>query len=707
MSSFIGSCSRKLIFLFSLTLLLILFVIPVAAQESDVQVEILWDTWGVPHIYAEDNNSLFYGYGWAQMHSHGDLILQLYAQARGEMAAVFGEAALESDVIMHTLGLPQVAREWYDAQTDEMRGYLDSFAAGMNAYAEANPDLIGDHVKAVLPLSGYDPVALMARNQQMIFVSGGAFSDIPSWQMGSNAWAVAPERSESGNALLVANPHLDWSDLFMWYEAQLVSPDTSIYGATLVGMPVVAIGFNDYLGWTHTVNTYDGYDLYELTLTENGGYMMDGEEHPLDVNTVMVDVLQADGTHAEYPIDVYASAHGSVISMRDDGKALAIRIAGLDRPGVLAQWWDMGRATNLEEFEAALSQLQLSMFTVMYADRDGNIMHLFNGQVPVRPEGDWDMWSGVLPGDRSDLIWTEYHTYEELPRVVNPESGWLQNANEPPWTTTFPLAIDYTDYPPYMAPPPYMPFRPQSSAQLMNNDDSITFEEIVEYKHSTRMEAGARIVDDLVAAARAFESELANQAADVLEAWDLNSNADSTGAVLFSEWYVAYANSVMWDEAAMFATTFDVTAEPYTTPDGLANPEGAIAALEAVAEEIQARYGRLDVPWGDVYRLRVGDHEFAGNGGDSTFGVFRSAWVNGDLDENNQYTINGGDSWVFIAEFGETVTAQVLVSYGNATQAHSAHVGDQLELFANQELRDAWLTREAVEANLELHEVLE
>ena len=85
-----------------------------------------------------------------------------------------------------------------------------------------------------------------------------------------------PERSASGRSLLLANPHLPWGDVFTWYEAQLVSPDVSVYGATLVGQPFVSIAFNDDLGWTHTVNTIDAADLYELTLEEGQFVRPDG-----------------------------------------------------------------------------------------------------------------------------------------------------------------------------------------------------------------------------------------------------------------------------------------------------------------------------------------------------------------------------------------------------------------------------------------------
>ncbi len=113
-------------------------------------------------------------------------------------------------------------------------------------------------------------------------------------------------------------------------------------------------------------------------------------------------------------------------------------MSGLDRPGVLKQWWDMAKANDFSEFETALQRLQLPMFTVMYADHEGHIMHLFNGQVPLRDRGDFAYWSDVIPGDTSDTLWTKIHPYQDLPRIVDPQSGWLQNANDPPWTTTFP-----------------------------------------------------------------------------------------------------------------------------------------------------------------------------------------------------------------------------------------------------------------------------
>jgi acyl-homoserine-lactone acylase len=117
---------------------------------------------------------------------------------------------------------------------------------------------------------------------------------------------------------------------------------------------------------------------------------------------------------------------------------VALRVVGLEQPDMMAEIWDMARATNLNEFEAALKRLQLPMFNIIYSDDKGHILYLFNAQVPIHSQGNWNYWRGIVPGDTSTTLWTKTHPYRDLPRVLDPPSGWLQNTNDPPWTTTFP-----------------------------------------------------------------------------------------------------------------------------------------------------------------------------------------------------------------------------------------------------------------------------
>lgn len=679
-----------------LSLILVLFMGSQTIATPTKSTEILWDTYGVPHIYGKDDQSAFYAFGWAQMQSHGDLLLRLYGQARGHAAEYWGEEYLESDRWVLSMGVPERAGTWYKAQNPTFRKYLDAFAAGINAYADQNPNLIDDRVEVVLPVNGEDVMAHLHRVLNFTFVvDPGPVFDLSKQklQAGSNGWAIAPSHSASGKAMLLANPHLPWSDLFLWYEAQITAPGIDAYGATLVGIPVLAIAFNNNLGWTHTVNTYDGWDLYELALAENG-YRFDGKVRQFVSKTLPLKVKQKDGSVQEQPLVVKSSIHGPVINEKND-KAIALRVAGLDRPGVLQQWWDMARAKNLNQFETALKRLQLSMFTVMYADREGHIMHLFNGQVPVRQQGDFAYWRGVIPGDTSKTLWTKIHPYQDLPRVVDPKSGWLQNTNDPPWTTTFPTAIKADDYPAYMAPR-FMDFRSQRSVKMLAEDDKISFDEMIAYKHSTRMEMADRLLDDLIPAARKYGKDLGQKAANVLETWDRQANADSRGAVLFAFWVqkldLDKTFSQPWSENS-----------PRTTPDGLANPESAVTTLEAVAAEIEKTYGTIDVPWGDVFRLRYGNIDLPGNGGADPLGIFRSLYFSPESD--GKFKSELGDSYVAAIEFSNPVRAMALTSYGNATQPGSPHVGDQLNMFAKKKLRPVWRDRSDILAHLEARKV--
>src|ERR1700754_3690917 len=104
--------------------------------------EILWDRYGVAHVYAQDNRGLFFGYGWAQAQSHGDALLTLYAQARGRAAEYFGPSELKNDRWMAVNDVPARSADWLKRQTPEFRGYLEAFADGINAYAKAHPDKI-------------------------------------------------------------------------------------------------------------------------------------------------------------------------------------------------------------------------------------------------------------------------------------------------------------------------------------------------------------------------------------------------------------------------------------------------------------------------------------------------------------------------------------------------------------------------------------
>ena len=264
------------------------------ANQAPVGTEILWDTWGTPHIFAENAAGLFYAFGWAQAHNHGDLLLQLYAQARGRGAEIYGENFLVWDRLVRSMGLHERGAIWYDEQSPEFRANVDAFAAGINAYAEQHGDRLNDAAKTVLPIDGTDVLGHVARVLSLFLSLSSEVLEvqIAGAMAGSNGWAIAPSHTADGHALLLANPHLNWAEEQTFFEAQLQAPGVyDAYGATLLGIPVLAIAFNDHLGWTHTNNTLDAGDLFVLTL-DGDGYLFDGEVKPFETRTESIKVLQ-------------------------------------------------------------------------------------------------------------------------------------------------------------------------------------------------------------------------------------------------------------------------------------------------------------------------------------------------------------------------------------------------------------------------------
>ena len=408
-------------------------------------------------------------------------------------------------------------------------------------------------------------------------------------------------------------------------------------------------------------------------------------------------VRQTDGSLKTVNFDQRVAVQGPVFDLPDNGGTIALKVAGLDRPGVLQQYLDMDKAENWDQFRAAISTVQAVMFNIVYGDRDGNILYFDNGILPKHPNGDYDYWAGPVPSDTSATLWTDVHSYDELPKVFNPATGYVQNANDEPWVSTYPPAIRPADYPPYFGAPKWMSMRPQMSNRLLMGDSRMSFDEFVEKKVTTTSLMAERMLPDLLAAAASSRDPDIVAAVRLLRGWDQRFEPDARGALLFETWAGIFSpeNFTVEDNYAVEWTLDD----PLQTPRGLKNPAEAVAMLKEAAVRTRQLYGRLDRPYGEVSRFRLGAVDLPANGGFGNTGVFRTiTW--GPLKDGTRTPL-AGETWVSMVEFGTPLRAVGVMSYGNSSQPGSSHQSDQLRFLASKTFRNLWIDRKDVEANLE------
>ncbi len=692
-----------------------------AATLLPAKTEILWDTYGIPHIFADSLEEMFYGHGYAQMHNQADLLLSLYGESRGRAAEYWGPDKLPLDRWLHTNGVPQRAKAWYDAQSPEFRKLLDAFARGINDYAKKHPNHASPQFRQVLPVSGVDVIGHPLRAVHYMYM--GSMNRMrselapllnpptrasleqrfpePAHDAGSNTWTVGPSRSASGKPLLIINPHLSWEGFYSYMEVHLRAPGYDLYGAPQIGFPTPVVGFNSTAGWGRTVNTIDTVDFYRLT-TKGNQYLFDGVWTDFKTTSSTLKVRQPNGSFTTETITTRHSVHGPVV-YDENGLTVAMRVAGIDRPKMLEQWFRMGGARNLSEFKNAMSMIQVPMWNANFADAEGNIYLLSAGTIPRRVNGDWATYSKVLPGDLSTYLWTDYLTLAELPQSENPASGFNQNANEQPWHITLPK-LDPSRFHPSISPPISRPvtFRAKRSLRMISQDNSITYDELLDYKHDTRAELADAVLPDLLGNATNITDPLTQQALTVLKSWDRHLEANSRGAVLF----IAFTDKY-FGPGDFINDRLRIPFDPNETLNsgyGIKDLPAAYTALKQAAEQTLATYKALDVPYGDVYRFERGTKDLPGNGGAGRLGLFRTMTFGKKKD--NKFYPSHGESFVCAIEFSSPQNANCVLSYSNSTMPAAGHIDDQLPLMVEKKLHPVWRTRQQIEANLERTETL-
>jgi acyl-homoserine-lactone acylase len=372
------------------------------------------------------------------------------------------------------------------------------------------------------------------------------------------------------------------------------------------------------------------------------------------------------------------------------------------------------RSRDLRGFLSRLDRNLIPTSNFTYADAEGNVLYQWNARLPKRIDRGTS-YEVDVPGETRQYFWQGLHRVHDLPRLLNPIGGAVQNANNSPWWTSLVDRLDMNRFPTYVERNP-LALRPQRALQLVESSRTFTPDAVRELKFDVRVLVADRVLDELLAAARPPSSTSADldEAIAVLAQWDRRAAADSRGTALFLRFWDTYRQTV----TEPFAVPWSADS-PVTTPRGLANPEQAVAALERAAAALRTSPGGLAVPWGQVVRFRAGDIDLPGDGADGGYGLYRVMRFDGPrpgakpaADLTGQVRVAGridpaqppagfGDAWVLLVHFARPIEAWSILAYGQSSEPGSRHGRDQIERFARHELRRVWFSEADIAANLE------
>ncbi len=669
------------------------------AKANTYSANIIRDDLGVPHVYGHRDADTAFGLAYAHGEDDWQTIEAMVLASRGHLARYEGLAGTQTDYLVHLFRIKELVDEKYETDlAPKTRALLAGYAAGLNLYALDHPDTVRP---GVLPITAKDVVAGFVFRSPFFYGlqdelaalfadepaqtislqdSDNAFltTPMPNPHMGSNAFAVAPSRSTDGATRLVINSHQPYSGPVAWYEVHAVSDEGwNAAGGIFPGTPVILHGFNQNLGWAHTVNKPDLTDIYVLKINpkNKNEYWFDGEWKHFERTTAHMRVKLWGPFSVSIPKAVLWSVYGPVLQVKHG--TYAIRFSGLYEIRAVEQWYRMNLASNFTEWRAAMATNAIPSLNVVYGDRQGNIGYFYNAKMPKRQGGfDWQSW---LPGDTSQTLWQGFESPTTLPNVINPPSGFVANANNTPFRSS---GMDDNPNPAAYSVrygiEHYMTNRGHRLIELLDTGALIGADEIERIKYDlaySSLSEVARLVRE-IGSLDVSDDALLTRAQAQLVSWDLQTDQDNRSAAL----------GVL---VALKCIKQNADGDPWVM-----DPR---AALTSSAEDLINHYGRLDVPWGEISRMRRGNVDMPLDGGPD---ILRAVYSAGhELEDDGKMTAVAGDTYIVLVEWDADgqLRARSRHQFGSATiDKTSPHYDDQAGPFAKKTLRDFPFTAEAL-----------
>ena len=681
-------------------------------------VTIIRDDFGVPHIYAETDADAVFGLLYAQAEDDFPRVERNYYWAIGRLAEAEGEDALYSDLRARLYMTTEEAIAAYEASPDWLKALCDAFADGLNYYLATHPEVeprvitrfepwmpmfffegsIGGDIEQI-PLDGI--TAFYGENRSIAQAELDA-ARAPQLgyerHLGSNGFAISPENTANGNALLLINPH---TTFFFRGEVHVVSEEgLNAYGAVTWGQFFVYQGFNEDTGWMHTSTRVDFMDEFVEDVEERDGQLMyryGDEWRPVEVSEVTLRYRDGDGL-SERTFPMYHTHHGP-ITHAIDGKWVATKI-NWDPVNALQQSYVRTKQDGLPGFLELMDIRTNSSNNTIYADSTGNIAYFHGNFVPRRdPQFDFSQ-----PVDGSDPAtdWQGLHTVDEIVTVINPENGWVQNCNSTPFTSAGPFSPKREDYPVYMAPDPEN-YRGVHAVQVLEGVSELSLDGLLDLAYDPYLPGFAVLVPSLIDAydaAGGDHPELA-EPIEVLRGWDFRVTIDSVPMTLAHFYGMQYRADGVNPAALRGKAQIDYFATESDHAERL-------DVFAATIEMLEADFGSWNTPWGEVnrYQRLTGDIdlEYDDDAPSLPIGLASGDW--GALASFRARRYPGtkriygtsGNSFVAVVEFGDRLVAKTMLAGGQSGDPESPHFDDQAQRYADRQFKDVAFYRQDVEA---------
>lgn len=678
-------------------------------------ITIIRDDYGVPHIYGKTDADAVFGMVFAQAEDDFPRVERNYYWAIGRLAEVEGEDALMSDLRARLYMSEEDARTAYAEAPDWLKELCDAWADALNYYLMVNPDVTPKLITNFEPWMpfyffegsiGGDIEQIPLRGISAFYggkeVKEAALED---WEpRGSNGFAISGEHTESGDAMLLINPH---TSFYFRGEMQVVSEEgLNAYGATTWGQFFIYQGFNEDTGWMHTSTYADFIDEFvEDVFEDDDGKLMyryGNEVRPVDVSEVTLKYKSGDQMlEKTYPM--YHTHHGPV-THEQDGKWVVTRI-NWDPVNALRQSFLRTKQSNHDEFREMMNIRTNSSNNTVYADSSGNIAYYHGNFMPVRDNA-FD-YSKPVDGSNPATDWKGLHEVDDMVTLLNPETGWLQNCNSTPYTAAGEFSPKREDYPAYMAPDAEN-FRAVHAVDLLEElgtpeQPKLTLDSLIELAYDDHLPAFEALLPGLVAA---FDEQSdyqgMSEAIEELRNWDYRVSADSV-AMTLAHFYAARVLSSGGEPTGISRME---RIEWFGNEDNAG--ERLLVQFATTLKQIEDDFGQWNTPWGEVNRLQrqSGDIDagFDDDAPSLPVGLASGRWgalaAYGARRGENTKKLYGyrGNSFVAVVEFGDKVKAKSLLAGGQSGDPESPHFYDQAQLYVDRQFKDVAFYREDVEA---------